>query len=908
MKRIRYNVLLLLIFNINTLFSQNETDNSLIGVSYNRLFNYYNADFRVLPGFSSSNPGFFSGSGSGNGVGGFITFSTSNSFDFTLRSSLLDQSGTFITDEPQVISVDGTPINANFKHTLNANISTLGVELLGGWKLLSNFRLLVGGRIGLMQNKFVEQYETLESSNIDAVYTENGLKVRNYYYTELPNVNSLIMSGVGGLQYDINLGKFKIIPEVFYDASITDFDKTIAWKASNFRAGISIAYVISSPSPIILEELIDTTKAKDLLVKNINNNINYGNELIDNTKNDINNPITQNINNEVSKLDTAQSLINTADPNLLVEEKINTPITGGITTIDNSLPTNPSINNNSNSKNNEEISNNSFLRNSISIVPASSSSNQYNQSLLRSLKSIQSTARYDYNTLSDKSIINFQNEFKEFNFSKNQTNIPKLKSSSDSLAFKDSINLELIIQNLRKNVLSNILQVGTSVDSVQKRFERSQKRSVTSAKDEQKMKGLTPAQEIEIINNTFVGIEVLKDLKNDKENVNAEGMYYWFNLSIDNGSFNSKGEVDPNLVNIKLIKKAEASASNNDMSAGLFVSKQVKDSIDKIPKSERALGAFTNNILNMATTMEQFRLKAVVQSVQNGFSLDIGNREGIYLDQGYRIFEPFLTADNKVSERYVGFVRIENIGDNNTSLDSMSKAYSIIDQTIEAGHIAKSYDQFLDLYFRPNIRFVNIPKGVANWLNEDLMSDDASSSINLDFGIMMNIAKYTQIKQLFSGVNISLGFPNVPLGSPTDGSLNAPMTIEASLFVMKKFWFNRLNLSTELDFGVNTFSLSGTYRSYELEINSGMSYGIGAIVGLEYALNPDMNLGAELGYRIVLPVSEIVVKNSGSERSYSNPFYLDNGKEFFQTNGFNDLNLGGLRFGIRFSYSLQPIF
>jgi hypothetical protein len=456
--------------------------------------------------------------------------------------------------------------------------------------------------------------------------------------------------------------------------------------------------------------------------------------------------------------------------------------------------------------------------------------------------------------------------------------------------------------------------VGTSVDSVQKRFERSQKRSVTSAKDEQKMKGLTPAQEIEIINNTFVGIEVLKDLKNDKENVNAEGMYYWFNLSIDNGSFNSKGEVDPNLVNIKLIKKAEASASNNDMSAGLFVSKQVKDSIDKIPKSERALGAFTNNILNMATTMEQFRLKAVVQSVQNGFSLDIGNREGIYLDQGYRIFEPFLTADNKVSERYVGFVRIENIGDNNTSLDSMSKAYSIIDETIEAGHIAKSYDQFLDLYFRPNIRFVNIPKAVANsalnfFLQKEgvLMNEDASSSINFDFGIMMNIAKYTQIKQLFSGVNISLGLPNVSLVPVEEASLTAPMTIEASLFVMKKFWFNRLNISTELDFGVNTFSLSGTYRSAELEINTGMSYGIGAIIGLEYALNPDMNLGAELGYRIVLPVSEIVFTRSGEEKSYPKT-YSDANEEFFQTYGFNDLNLGGLRFGIRFSYSLQPIF
>jgi len=890
MRAIKLSLLILILISTNKLLAQNETDNSFLGVSYNRLFNSYNADFRVVPGYFSSNTGFFSGNGSGHGFGGFITLSASNKFDFTLKSNYLDHSGTFIVNEPQVISVDGTPINANFKHTLNANISTLGLELLGGWKLISNFRLLFGGRIGIMQNKVVEQYETLESNNIEAVYTETGNNVRNYYYTELPNVNSLIMSGIGGLQFDINMGKFKIIPEVFYDASITNFDKTISWKASNFRAGISLAYTISSPSHIIIEELIDTLKTNEVLANNSNNI----------TDNNLNDSILIETNNLVPSVNIP------TNNNLLSDDKNNIPVTGGINIIDSNSITN-NVNNTSNS-NNEEKSNNSFLRNSISIVPVSNKS-QYNQSLIKGLKSIQSSARYDYNTLNENAIINFQKNFKEFEFTKNQTNLPKLKSSSDSLNFKDSINLELIIQNLKETLLQNIIKVGTSVDSVAKRFERSQKRSITSAKAEQKMKGLTPAQEIEIINNTFVGIEVLNDLVNDKNDVKAKGMYYWFNLTIDLGSFNSKGEIDPNSVNVRLIKKSEASASSNDMSSGVLISKQVKDSIDKIPKNERALGAFTSNILNMATTMEQFRLKAVVQSVVNGFSLDIGNREGIYLDQGYRIFEPFLTADNKVSERYIGFVRIENIADNNTSLDSMSKAYSIIDGSIEAGHIAKSYDQFLDLYFRPNIRFVNIPKAVANWVNDKLMEDDASSSINLDFGVMMNIAKYTQIKQLFTGINISIGLPNVPIGTPTteNTSLSAPTTIEASIFVMKKFWFNRLNISTELDFGVNTFSLSGTYIGSPLEINTGMSYGVGVIVGVEYAINPDMNFGAELGYRIVLPVSEIVVTSSGRETTYPKSFSKEN-EEFFQKNGFNDLNLGGLRFGLRFSYSLQPIF
>lgn len=541
----------------------------------------------------------------------------------------------------------------------------------------------------------------------------------------------------------------------------------------------------------------------------------------------------------------------------------------------------------------------SFLRNSITIIPASNKeTSQFNKSLIKSLNNFGSTGRYDYNIISNNEIKQFQNYIEKSNlFDLQDEKNPK--PISDSL-----INVELI-NIIRKSVLDGIIKTSTNTDSANARLKRSARRIVTSSA---LTKGDATAdfdQMIVIMNNSYIGIEILQSVKNDKENVNAVGVYYWYKLEVDYSVW-VDGKVNSDRVKIEFVKSEKASAIGVDDKDNKYLPKDLKGTAVKVPKEEKAVNSFVEGVLQMALTMDQFKLKAVVQSTVGNYKLDIGNREDIYLDLGFKVYQPTIVS-GKTENKYVGFLRIEEVGDNNANMENMSTAYGIIAGNIDEGSIANSHDQLFDIYIRPNLRLVNIPAGVANWLfTKPMMDADATSSLNLDLGAFFNIAKFTKVKQLFAGINVSVGFPTVKT-SPSTGSsfsINPPMTIEANLAVMKKFWFSRFNVSTELDFGVNTFSLSGKSGELVWDVNSGMSYGLGAIVGLEYAINPDINFGLDAGYRYVLSSSEIVVKVGDKETKYPK----DINENFFKNNGYNDLNLGGLRLGLRFSYSIPPLF
>lgn len=956
-----YIFLFIILFSVQFLNSQTNSSSSKLGVAFNFNSNIYKSNFITFPGLISSNPGFTEGKGSGYGLGLFFVQPLSNTFDLTFRANYLNLSGQLLTNEPQVISIDGTPINAIFKHTLDAKINSGGFDLLVGIKIIPDLRIVVGGRVGILLTKSYEQVETLVSSDVNAIYKETGNNTRNYAKSEILNPNSMLLSAVGGLQYDINFGSLVIIPEIFYDMGISSISKDVSWKASSLRGGIAFAYSFGSSS----SEKTHAPEPKELKQEEKKTEIaeNKSEEIASNPKEATEKPIEKNEEPKVEeKIETPKAVEQKEEPKVedpkfeapkeeskveetKAEEKKEEPKVEEKVTKD-SKNKNKKDKNNKKSKEKEaekanvdvaiitpkveekpiekveekkivveeksSTSSNSssdsppstnFLRNSITIVPAANKDNlQYNQSLIRNLNKMGSTGRYDYNLISDKAIMKFQKEIAK---SKLDFSLPDEKNPKP---VNDSLITEGLKEIIRKSVLESILEVGTSSDSAAARFNRSSRRLVTSAKAQQKIAGLTASQEIEIINNTFIGVEILQSIKNNKEDVDADGYYYWFNLSIDNNSF--KGEnIDPELVTITLIAKDKASASSSNYDAGKFLNKEEQEASNKIPKNEKAVNQFVDRIQKMAQTMEQFKLKAVVQSAESNYKLDIGNREDIYLDLGFKVYEPYITAEKKIKQRYVGFVRIEEIGDNNTSLENMSTAYGIIPGGIEQGNIATSYDQLFDLYVRPNLRLVNIPAGVANWLfTNPMMDGDASSSLNIDIGAFYNIAKFTKQKQLFAGINISIGFPSVATNPSTGSnfSINPPMTIEANLAVMKKFWFSRLNVSTELNFGVNTFSLSGKSGELDWEVNTGMSYGLGLIVGAEYAFNPDINFGLDAGFRYVLPTSEIVVKVGTKETTYPKDYGTN--PAFFAANGFNDLNLGGLRLGLRFSYSLPPLF
>ena len=279
------------------------------------------------------------------------------------------------------------------------------------------------------------------------------------------------------------------------------------------------------------------------------------------------------------------------------------------------------------------------------------------------------------------------------------------------------------------------------------------------------------------------------------------------------------------------------------------------------------------------------------------------------MDQGYKIYETRMGNDKKPYSVYTGFIRVDKVGNNENNIED-SRAFSIIASGIEQGHIAVSHDQGLDVFVRPAFRTVLIPKEIGNIFSPggiyagDMFEEDITNSINIELGAYYNMAKITNVSQLFLGITAGFGIPN-GTGTPFfDGTSKSSLQVDIS--VLKKLWLSRFNVFGELNFGINTFNISGAYSDKTTwTVSTGLAYGAGLNVGLEYALSPDLNLALQTGYRYVLSVSELTVQNEGSEKVSITKENIPNKWEKAR---LDDVNLGGLNFGLRVSYSLPPIF
>lgn len=336
-------------------------------------------------------------------------------------------------------------------------------------------------------------------------------------------------------------------------------------------------------------------------------------------------------------------------------------------------------------------------------------------------------------------------------------------------------------------------------------------------------------------------------------------------------------------------------------------SKAIEESPEdaKLSADQRAVKGLPEQIIKVAYTMEDFKIRGVVQTVDPDYTIDVGKKEDAYVDQGYKIYETRLGADKKPYSVYTGFIRVDKVGNNVNNIED-SRAYSIIASGIEQGHVAVSHDQGLDFYIRPSYKTVNIPKEIGRLVySSNLYNEDVNSSINIDAGLYFNLAKVTNVPQLFIGINASFGFPNATSADAFDGTTQS--TLQVDISVMKKIWLSRFNVFGEINFGVNSFSIGNipTLSDSKLTIGTGLAYGAGVNAGLEYAFSADLNIGVQAGYRYVLPTTTLTTQlGDGEKKEYSK----ENNLGIWSIAKLDDLNLGGLNLGLKVSYSLPPFF
>lgn len=560
-----------------------------------------------------------------------------------------------------------------------------------------------------------------------------------------------------------------------------------------------------------------------------------------------------------------------------------------------------------------------FERKSLTILPVTlSNTSSYSDELLKGVLNLPQTSRFDYNNISTKFLKDFEVEFRKSGF-----------DAKDPMGDKSK---EAITKAIINSALEPVVKIVCNQDSIDSRFARQQKRVVTSAASNEKISTTGEQDALLLINGAFIPVVVLYNVESKDNSATATGTVYWYRIDASNVSWDldnqkkNDGNIYPknfkevkvnfvsanNLTSVGVVRKKDDKSDNS--AAGKLMgaaSKAVEESPEdaKLSADQRAVKDLPEKIIKVAYTMEEFKIRGVVQAVDPNYTIDVGKKEDAYMDQGYKIYETRLGNDKKPYSVYTGFIRVDKIGNNVDNIED-SRAFSIIASGIEQGHIAVSHDQGLDVFVRPAFRTVLIPKEIGNIFSPggiyagDMFEEDITNSINIELGAYYNMAKITNVSQLFLGITAGFGIPN-GTGTPFfDGTSKSSLQVDIS--VLKKLWLSRFNVFGELNFGVNTFNISGTYSDKTTwTVSTGLAYGAGLNVGLEYALSPDLNLALQTGYRFVLPVSEITVQNEGSEKVSITKENIPNKWEKAR---LDDVNLGGLNFGLRVSYSLPPFF
>ena len=210
--------------------------------------NSHTADFRALPGTPSCCPQYEDGSGTGFSIGGIYEWPLGGAFLLQLRAGYVDRSALLKAEEGMLVSGTDGPIPGTIEHSIDASISSLGLEPLGGYAILPGLSAWLGVHAGYVLAKRFEQRELLIEPSTAGTF-ENGLRTRNEQEGDIPDASAMDLSLLAGLSYALPLndaGTLSLVPEVFYSYGLTGIVKDLTWNANMLRAGLSLRY---SPLP-----------------------------------------------------------------------------------------------------------------------------------------------------------------------------------------------------------------------------------------------------------------------------------------------------------------------------------------------------------------------------------------------------------------------------------------------------------------------------------------------------------------------------------------------------------------------------------------------------------------------------------------------------------------------------------
>jgi outer membrane protein OmpA-like peptidoglycan-associated protein len=279
-KMIYIAILLLLSINAKSEETEGKISYGLFG---GYLINMHSADFKAIPDCPSCSPGYESGSGGGLGFGALFEYKLAPKFSLGARVEYNDISALLKRDETTKVIVNGDPVDGVFEHTIDATLSTAGIEPQIKFEFIENFKISLGFYAGVLVTKNYSQKEQITQpagtgtfANADG--SDTKARIRNVFSGKLREPASLLLSPSLGLSYSLPLNAERSLtlePEAVYYlglSNIVNDPKVTAWKANSLRLGLAVIYTPQKEKVYIRKSekirKVDTIEVKkDILAK-----------------------------------------------------------------------------------------------------------------------------------------------------------------------------------------------------------------------------------------------------------------------------------------------------------------------------------------------------------------------------------------------------------------------------------------------------------------------------------------------------------------------------------------------------------------------------------------------------------------------------------------------------------------
>lgn len=442
------------------------------------------------------------------------------------------------------------------------------------------------------------------------------------------------------------------------------------------------------------------------------------------------------------------------------------------------------------------------------------------------------------------------------------------------------LSSENIQRVLEETIVPKITRAVNAVAEERAKGNLTEEDIARAAVDKMKGSGLTAEDIKNVMNSAYLYLPIVTDWNADDSSSAVEGYVAWYRIRQNKGN-----------ATIEKLKEAskiqKGNGSGNPTESYRLKNRSVNGTeFAKII----AINTWAKNLAVAMKNISAFQLGGEVKNVDgNIVEVNLGKKEGVGLDDGYDVLEDIEDSKGNIVSQNIGFVRADKVADNITDNSQHSRFKKYIGGAFERGIIIRERARLgIDIAFKVKQSTIKIPKEltVPFTMGRDINNnfvypwkEDVTSSVGIVASFALNIAKMTQVRQLFFDVDVFLGTVSASQNTPDDVVLfpyePSLSTLYGNIYtgITDKFWFGRMNLAFSAKVGGDVLWLTDT-KAVENSFEELRIIALGAQfgAGFEYLVSPDWIFNMNVSYKIAEEPAKYELKIKGEDKFKESDF------------------------------------